>query len=81
MDFKFCKNHCTSCALCTTSAKMLGDTAVRRYQLSSSFGCKKSVQSPTSSEIRKVYSGLSTVFLLLLLLAVGVGFLAACFGR
>ena len=30
---------------------------------------------------RKVYSGFSTVFLLLLLLAVGVGFPAACFGR
>ena len=30
---------------------------------------------------RKVYSGFSTVFLLLLLLAVGVGFPAAFFGR
>ena len=30
---------------------------------------------------RKVYSVFSTVFLLLLLLAVGVGFPAACFGR
>ena len=30
---------------------------------------------------RKVYSGFSTVFLLLLLLAVGVGFPVACFGR
>ena len=30
---------------------------------------------------RKVYSGFSTVLLLLLLLAVGVGFPAACFGR
>ena len=31
--------------------------------------------------LRKGYSGFSTVFLLLLLLAVGVGFPAACFGR
>ena len=30
---------------------------------------------------RKVYSDFSTVFLLLLLLAVGVGFPTACFGR
>ena len=30
---------------------------------------------------RKVYSGFSTVFLSLLLLAVGVGFPAACFWR
>ena len=30
---------------------------------------------------RKVYSGFSTVFLLLLLLAVGVGFPAACFWK
>ena len=32
-------------------------------------------------EMRKVYSVFSTVFLLLLLLAVGVGFPPACFGR
>ena len=31
--------------------------------------------------LRKVYSVFSTVFLLLLLLAVAVGFPAACFGR
>ena len=30
---------------------------------------------------RKVHSGFSTVFLYLLLLAAGVGFPAACFGR
>ena len=35
----------------------------------------------SSSVRRKVYSVFSTVFLLLLLLAVGVGFPAACFGR
>ena len=36
---------------------------------------------PRFSELGKVYSGFSTVFLLLLLLVVGVGFPAACFGR
>ena len=58
---KLCKIHCTSYALCTTNAKMIGETAMRLYELSSHFGCRKSIQSPT---LLKIICGFSAMVLI-----------------